>query len=169
MCANKFRLVCCEPHDAPKRVRDCVSPTELAFDGALRVKGPKCVVVEKDRAAGEKEENVRVSGEAYRNVPRGIAASIVDVVGGVERLEEWLYLGRKDGIGTVVRYSGMLGFSIGCSTTASFSLSLRAGVCCLVATALLLPLRCHGAFNTFAIAGHNSLVAEAICGRPTGA
>lgn len=135
ICANKFLLVCCEPHDAPKRVRDCVRPTELVLDGALRVKGPKWVVVEKDRAAGEKEENVRVSGEAYRNDPRGIAASIVDVVGGACRLEECAYLGRKDDIGTVAMYSGMLGFSA-CSTITSSSLSLRPGVCCLVATAL---------------------------------
>lgn len=125
-------------------------------------------MVEKDRAAGEKEENVRVSGEAYRNVPRGIAASIVDVVGGACRLEEWAYLGRKADIGTVAMYSGMLGFSV-CSTITSSSLSLRAGVCCFVATALLLLLLCHGAFNTFAIAGHSSLVAVAICGRLTGA
>ena len=38
--------------------------------------------VEKDREVGDSEENVRDSGEAYRNVPFGKAASIDDVVRG---------------------------------------------------------------------------------------
>lgn len=134
-------------------------PTELVLDGALRVNGPNRAAVEKDRAAGESDEKVRVSGEAYRNVPLGIAASIDDVVGGECILEAVGYLGRRVDNGTAAIYSGI---SALCCATTSFSFSLRTGVCCLVFAVVCLPLPCHGTFKTFAIAGHNSVVAVAI-------
>ena len=124
------------------------------------------MVVENDRAAGEKDEKVRVSGEAYFSVPLGMAPSIEDVVGVVV---EYVRVGRKDEMGTVVMYSGRFAFSTGACTTTSSSLGLCAGVCCLDAATFFPLLRCHGALRTFAMAGNISLVAVAICGRLTGA
>ncbi len=81
MCARRLRLLV-EPHELSKSVRCCVRPTRLVVDlgGARRVKGPKRVDVENDLEAGEREVNVRVSGEAYRRVPFGMADIISLVV-----------------------------------------------------------------------------------------
>jgi hypothetical protein len=59
-----------------------VKPTRLVVDfgGARRVKGPKRLDVENDLEAGESEVNVRVSGDAYRRVPFGMADIISLVV-----------------------------------------------------------------------------------------
>ena len=74
MCARRLRLLV-EPHELPKSVRCCVRPTRLVLDlgGARSVKGPMRVDIEKALEVGESEENVRVSGEAFRRVPFGIA------------------------------------------------------------------------------------------------
>ena len=82
-------------------VRCCIRPTELVRGGARSVKGPKRVVVEKLRAAGEKDEKVRVSGEAYLNVPLGIVDSIDAVVGADIAGAYCGILGRSEDIGTV--------------------------------------------------------------------
>ena len=52
----------------------------LGFAGARRVNGPSRVAVEKDREVGEREEKGRVSGEAYRRRPLGMADSIDEVL-----------------------------------------------------------------------------------------
>lgn len=91
-----FRLLV-EPHDEPNKVRCCVKPTTLFNGGARNAKGPSRVVVENDRAAGEKAEKDRVSGETWRReYCLGIAASIDAVVG----VEDVVYRCRKADRGT---------------------------------------------------------------------
>ena len=60
------------------------------FD-ALRVKEPKRVVVEKDRA-----------GDRCRNEPFGRAASIDGMVGRECKVVEWEYLGDKEDKGAAI-------------------------------------------------------------------
>lgn len=98
-----------EPHEEPKSVRCWLKPTKLVLRGARRVRGPSLVVVEKDRAAGENEEKVLVSGDAYGRGPRGTAERSDDV----EKLP-WMtdaegMMGRSAEAGTEAMNSGLSG------------------------------------------------------------
>ena len=174
MCAKRFRLLV-EPHEEPKRVRCCVKPTRLVLDlvsGAWRAKGPRRVVVEKDLDAGDKEVKVRVSGEAYRSVPLGMADIMSLVPVPLDCRPELVLAGiraRSDETGTLAIKSGISTrlLSCGIGSRRSRSCTLLASVFCLCATGA--GLLCHGALSTPSILGHSSEVVVAICCMLTGA
>ena len=132
--------------------------------------GPSRVDVEKDREAGDREEKVRVTGEAYRKVPFGIDDRISLVVVAVCNPELILVCDcpRSADVGTEAMNSGISSRSLSCGITSCLSLRFSLTTSFLGA-ATGSPPRCHGALNTASILGHNSDVADAICCILTGA
>ena len=73
ICASRFLLLVA-PHEDPKSVRCCVNPTRPVLGGARKGKGPRRVLVEKEREAGEREAGEREAGEREEKVRvRGLA------------------------------------------------------------------------------------------------
>ena len=135
------------------------------------MRGPSRVVEEKERKPGESEENVLVSGDTERSVPRGIAVRIEVVEYGPCSADEE-GVGRCSAcVGTEAMQSGIEGLSA-CAVTlegvSEWSLWIAAG--CLGEVPLAFkPRALNGVPRAVAIDGHSSIIAEAIWGKLAGA